>query len=182
MNTVEIGREAEFRTAQEIWQRFMIPTFPCPLSQADLITHNGILIEVKSNGQVGAWNFNPNQIDPEAFDICVCWYKSNAFVIPRQQLPEQLCRINVLDVQEWQGRWDIVEMFEAGRAETVLPEFKEIDWKGAGLNMPAPPKRVGDMWRLRQQGQTLREIGESFGISRQRVHQLLQHPALSRVG
>jgi len=50
MDKVGRGREFEYKTARILWERFSIVTFPFPGSGCDLITEQGVRIEVRSGG------------------------------------------------------------------------------------------------------------------------------------
>lgn len=113
MNTVEKGRQYEFRTAMILWGRFGIPTFPSADSTADLLTANGLALEVKYSAKC-YWQLNPRQRHGDFFDFLILWSNTDVFVVPYSpQLWDRLenlktTSVSLGDVQGWENAWELI--------------------------------------------------------------------------
>lgn len=82
MSKPPAGRIAEYKTARILYDRFKIITFPSPDERADLITLDGIRIEVKANNSALSWALGSSQRECDFCDFLVLWHQDETYIVP----------------------------------------------------------------------------------------------------
>jgi len=98
------GRQAEWKTAKILYEEHGIVTFPSPDPCYDLITEEGLRIEIKyTEGK--QWNFTESQVAGFC-DFLALWKGKNAFIVPGYLVKNRY--IKACDAEGWANRWDLM--------------------------------------------------------------------------
>lgn len=88
--SAKIGAEYVWRTALMLYGEG-VTCFPSPHPACDLITANGVKIEVKHRAAGRKWAFRGSQLDdPLAFDFAVLWSGDTAYIVSSEKIHNSL--------------------------------------------------------------------------------------------